>query len=29
MKKKNLQTINAGEDVGTREPSHIVGGTVN
>ena len=27
--KKNLQTINIGEDVGTRELSHIAGGTVN
>ena len=28
-KKKNLQTINAGEDVEKREPSCTVGGNVN
>ena len=27
--KKNLQTINAGEDVEEREPSYTVGGNVN
>ena len=27
--KKNLQTINAGEGVGKREPSYTVGGNVN
>ena len=27
--KKNLQTINAGEDVEKREPSYTVGGHVN
>ena len=29
QKKKNLQTINAGEDVEKREPSYTVGGNVN
>ena len=28
-KKKNLQTINAGEGVEKREPSHTVDGNVN
>jgi len=27
--KKNLQTINAGEDVKEKEPSYTVGGNVN
>ena len=29
IKKKNLQAINAGEDVEQTEPTHTVGGTVN
>ena len=28
MKKKSLQTVNAGEDVEKREPSYTVGGNV-
>ena len=29
IKKKNVQVINAGEDVEKREPSYTVGGNVN